>query len=232
MKVRFVLFGKIVYPEQVATMKTDEDLVQIVDAALADATIRAGEHLACRPGCHQCCIGAFALNALDADRLRRGMEELASRDPDRALRLTQRVEISVSRTAAAFPGDVRSGLLDESAEGQARFEDFANDEMCPVLDPATGTCDLYAHRPMTCRVFGPPVRVAAAEPGSDQSAGLGVCELCFVNATQEEIAAAEMMVDADHLEDFLLETLAEKARVDGAVLGQTTVAYALSTRIG
>ncbi len=27
------------------------------------------------------------------------------------------------------------------------FEDFANDEPCPVLDPKTGTCDLYTARP-------------------------------------------------------------------------------------
>ncbi len=31
---------------------------------------------------------------------------------------------------------------------------------CPALDPATGHCDLYVHRPITCRTFGPPVRFA------------------------------------------------------------------------
>ena len=45
-------------------------LVQIVDASLADAARRAGDFLACRIGCTQCCHGAFAINALDAARLR------------------------------------------------------------------------------------------------------------------------------------------------------------------
>ena len=78
------------------------------------------------------------------------------------------------------------------------FEDFANDEPCPALDPASGTCDLYAHRPMTCRVFGPPIQ---------SDGGLGVCELCFQDATADEIAACEMQVDPDGLEAKLLGEL-------------------------
>ncbi len=84
-----------------------------------------------------------------------------------------------------------TGILDESEAGQARFDDFANDEPCPVLDPETGACDLYAARPMTCRVFGPPVR---------SEEGLGVCELCYHGASDEEIAACEMEVDPEGLE--------------------------------
>ena len=53
-------------------------------------------------------------------------------------------------------------------------------------------------RPMTCRVFGPPVR---------SEGGLGVCELCFQGASSEEIAACEMIPDPDHLEDDLLAGL-------------------------
>jgi hypothetical protein len=62
----------------------DRKLIQIVDAALANATRQSGEWLACRPGCTQCCIGAFAINQLDALRLRRGLAELEFRAPERA----------------------------------------------------------------------------------------------------------------------------------------------------
>ena len=93
------------------------------------------------------------------------------------------------------------------------FEEFANDEPCPALDPVTMTCDLYAHRPMTCRVFGPPVRTEG---------GLGVCELCFTEASAEEIAAAEVPVDGEELESALNR---ESERVNGG--GQTIVAFAL-----
>ena len=54
----------------------DRELVQIVDAALADAARRAGAWLVCRLGCTQCCYGAFAISELDALRLGAGMAAL------------------------------------------------------------------------------------------------------------------------------------------------------------
>ena len=44
---------------------------------------------------------------------------------------------AVERLAEDFPGDPATGLLDTSEEAEARFEDFANDEPCAALDPAT-----------------------------------------------------------------------------------------------
>ena len=140
-------------------LKRGAQLIQIVDAALADATVRAGEWLVCRPGCTQCCHGVFAISQLDALRLRTGIEELTQVDPERANRVSERARKSLLRITAGFPGDRRIGILDESDEAQGAFEAFANDEPCPALDPVTGLCDLYQWRPMTCRVFGPPVRV-------------------------------------------------------------------------
>jgi Fe-S-cluster containining protein len=174
----------------------DRKLVQIVDAALADAVQRSGKWLPCRLGCTQCCTGVFAINQLDAARLRAGSEELELRDRDRAMRLKARVQESVSRLRDTFPGDLASGLLDDSDAAELIFETYGDDEVCPVLDPETGACDLYAHRPMTCRVFGPPVRTEE---------GVGICELCFVGATDEQIAACEMTPDPDHLEDVLVK---------------------------
>ncbi len=177
-------------------------MIQIVDSALADVARRSGEWLVCRPGCTQCCIGAFAINQLDAFRLRRGLADLEKRAPDRAARVRQRARESVARLAPQFTGDPISGVLDEGEEAARRFAGFANEEPCPALDPETGNCDLYESRPMTCRVFGPPVR---------SEDGLGVCELCFHGASEQEIAACEMKPDPDDLESRLLAEL-EKAR--------------------
>jgi Fe-S-cluster containining protein len=193
----------------------DRELVQILDTALADATRRSGSHLVCRKGCTQCCIGVFAISQLDALRLQRGLAELAVTDPERAARVRERGASAAARLAADFPGDAATGVLDEGEEADARFADYANDEPCPVLDPVDGTCDLYASRPITCRAFGPPIR-------SEQ--GLGVCELCFHGATDEQIAACEMEVDPGDLEPRLL---AELERSTGAQ-GQTIIAFATS----
>ena len=190
-------------------------LIQIVDSALAEVTRKSGDWIACRPGCTQCCIGPFAINQLDALRLRHGMEDLEGRVPERAARIRRRARESVVRLSQDFPGDAITGLLHEGEEAERRFADFANDEPCPALDPETGLCELYDSRPMTCRVFGPPVR---------SEDGLGVCELCFQGASDEEIAACEMIPDAGDLESDLL---CELEKSTGA-RGQTIVAFCLA----
>jgi Fe-S-cluster containining protein len=197
----------------------DQALIQIVDAALADTARRSGAWLACRPGCTQCCVGVFAIHQLDALRLQNGLAKLEKLDRGRAARIRERAQDSVQRLAAQFPGDVKTGVLDADvfkpgSKAEERFAEFANDEPCPVLDPETGLCELYNARPMTCRTFGPPVR---------SEGGLGVCELCFHGATDEQILACEMVADPDDLEGKLLAKV-EKAR---EVHGQTIVAFAV-----
>jgi Fe-S-cluster containining protein len=95
------------------------------------------------------------------------------------------------------------------------FEEYANDEPCPVLDPATQTCTLYEHRPILCRTFGPPMRTPEDN--------LGTCELCFIHATTEEIVAAELDPAIPDLE------AASNEAFDAAhnTHGETLIAYAL-----
>lgn len=193
----------------------DQKLIQIVDSALSDAARRSRDWLVCRPGCTQCCIGVFAINQLDAHRLREGLADLASIAPDRARRVRERAREAIVRLAADFPGDPVTGLLDQGAIAEERFAEFANDEPCPALDPETGNCELYESRPMTCRTFGPPVR---------SEEGLGVCELCYHGASNEEIAACEMLPDPNDLESTLLQEL----ETTSGVHGETIVAYALA----
>lgn len=202
----------------------DQKLVQILDLALGDVGRRSGDWLVCHPGCTQCCIGVFSINQLDAERLRAGLDELTRTDPVRSAALVQRVQESIDRLSHNFPGDAVTGLLDTSDEAQARFEEFANDEPCAVLDPTTGFCDLYTHRPVACRVFGPPVRSRSGTEG-----GLGICELCYHGATEEEIAACEMVVDPDGIEAQVLGELAQGNR-RGDEERLTLVAFALARR--
>jgi Fe-S-cluster containining protein len=161
----------------------DQVLVQIVDAAMAEAARKSGPWLVCRPGCADCCIGPFFITELDAERLRRGLAEIERNDPERAGRILDRV----------------------------RHATGGEDEACPALDPETRTCDLYSSRPITCRTFGPPVRCGEE--------AVGVCELCFEGASDEEIAACEVEVDPDGVEAGLLREIGG---------GETTVALALS----
>jgi Fe-S-cluster containining protein len=195
----------------------DQKLVQIVDAALANAARRSGEWLVCRKGCTQCCYGAFAISQLDAVRLQKGLNELKSSNPKRAARVRQRAQQAVKRLSADFPGNPKTGILSEDEEAEAAFADFANDEPCPALDPATGTCDLYHARPMTCRTFGPPVR-------SGDEGGLGICELCYQGASDQQIAECEMIPDPDNVEEKLIVKVEKKTGKHG----NTIVAWCLA----
>jgi len=164
----------------------DRELIQIVDAAMAEAARKSGDWLVCKPGCAFCCMGLFAISPLDAMRLQRGLADLAASDPERAGRVRERARVAVSRITHAFPDGAISTIL---------AGDFFDDEPCPVLDRETSTCDLYASRPITCRTFGPPVRCGTES--------VGICELCFDGASDEEIAACEVEVDPGGLESKL-----------------------------
>lgn len=164
-------------------------LIQIVDAALASAVERSRHHLVCRPGCTQCCHGVFPVSQQDAARLRDGLRILEQQDPQCAARIRNRVAASLARISPIFPGDLATGILANDYEDALLFADdsddaIGEDEPCSVLDPATGTCDLYQHRPIVCRTFGPPMRTAEGD--------LATCELCYITASTEEIAACEL----------------------------------------
>lgn len=190
-------------------------LVQIVEAAMADATRRSGDWLKCRPGCSQCCVGVFPIRWQDADRLRRGLTALGEADPARAARVRERTAAALTRLNPWFPGDVTTGVLGESYEDAILFEEFANNEPCPALDLEHGTCDLYEARPILCRTFGPPMRT--------EEDNLATCELCYIGADTEEIARCELDPGIPALEE------ASNAAYDEATgrRGETLVAYAL-----
>jgi Fe-S-cluster containining protein len=192
-----------------------EPLIQIVEAAMADVTRRSGHWLPCRAGCSQCCIGVFPIGQQDAARLREGLDVLKETDPERAARVLGRATEALTRLDPWFPGDAATGLLGEDYEAAILFEEFANDEPCPVLDLETGTCDLYASRPILCRTFGPPMRT--------EEGNLATCELCYVGASTEEIARCEL--------DPALPALEEQSNRAYEVAtgrhGQTLIAYAL-----
>jgi Fe-S-cluster containining protein len=211
-------------PAQIAgILQQDAQLLRVLDANFADSARRSGEHLVCHPGCTQCCYGAFAISPLDALRLRTAMATLTQENQALAGAIEHRAKSYLKEFAAAFPGDPRTGVLGTSEAEQEAFEDFANEAACPALDPATGLCDLYAARPMTCRVFGPPIR------SEEQDAeGLAVCELCFTQAAPEEIVASELQIP-HKAEQRIVKALSflQNAKGEDESASETIVAYCL-----
>src|SRR3954453_21535511 len=93
--------------------REDKKLVQIVDAAVADAARRSGEWLLCHAGCTQCCFGVFPISQLDALRLKSGPVHLQKKAPETAAWVRARAQESIQRLRKNFPGDTQTGILDE-----------------------------------------------------------------------------------------------------------------------
>jgi Fe-S-cluster containining protein len=193
----------------------DHQLIQIVDAAMAEAARKGGDWVVCRPGCCECCIGVFPIAQSDVRRLRDGLRELERTDPARAANVSRRSREAAARYTVDFPGDAATGILGDDPESEDRFESFADDDPCPALDPETGTCDLYAWRPMTCRTFGAAVRL--------NEDSVDICELCYRGAADEEIVACEVDLQTAELE----AALENEAEASTGLTGQTIVAFAL-----
>jgi Fe-S-cluster containining protein len=140
---------------------------------------------------------------------------LRERDPAAAGAVEARARRAVETMLEAFPGDAASGELnaDEAAE-EAFCERFAS-LPCPALDPATGACDVYESRPISCRTFGPPVRFG------DQS--LPPCRLWFRGAPPGAVESVRVEPDPEDRERELLEMATGE---DAG--GDTIVAFALA----
>lgn len=144
------------------------------------------------------------------------MENLRSRDPQRAETIRRRARESWTVLRAGFPGDPSAGRLHEEPEEDEAY--YARHEalLCPALDPERGLCDLYEARPVSCRTYGPPVRI-----GSDLAPP---CRLCFTEAAPAQIERCRVEPDPDRLEEVLLARFREEIGEDR----ETFVAFALA----
>jgi Fe-S-cluster containining protein len=194
--------------------RADQKLVRIIDAGFAEAKRQAGEWLACRPGCGQCCHGMIPINVLDVRRLLKGMERLRRSDPERAERVLARARQTVERSAPDFPGNAAEGVLRGSREEREGFFEAYAETPCPALDPESEACEIYEFQPVACRAAGPPISFAGNS--------LPHCKLCFVGAADDEVEAARVDVDPESFEMSLLLELGLEQSVIAFALAQCT----------
>jgi Fe-S-cluster containining protein len=183
---------------------------------MAVSYARGAGDMACRIGCSECCVGPFTITSLDALRLRRGLRRLADEDPRRAQGVRERARRAVTLLAVDFPGDPTRGWIGGDDGSEERFETRHARETCPALDPVSGACELYAERPMSCRTFGPPVRIGNKD--------LPPCRLCLTGASRERLEECRAEPDPENQEAALLS----RAESQGGPVGETYVAFALA----
>jgi len=96
--------------------------------ARAAATVAAQPSWPCSKGCDHCCRHLAALPTLTPPEEELLREGIAALEPE------TRTEVA-ARFAALGPSPERPVV-------------------CPLLDPASGACLVYAHRPVACRTYG------------------------------------------------------------------------------
>jgi Fe-S-cluster containining protein len=171
----------------------ERQLLALLDEGFRRTAERSGDWLVCKPGCDDCCHGPFPVTELDARRLQRGLRE--SPRPG-AKRTRRRAAEAWGALRDGFPGDFEAGRLDED---EARLDAFFAQHKrlaCPALDPGSGRCELYEHRPIACRTYGPPLAFDGRRASH--------CPLCFDGADPEIVEACRWQPDPDGIEQRLL----------------------------
>lgn len=204
---------RILTAEEHELAKGDTRFLAALQRRLDEAAAGAGPQVHCRLGCTECCIGLFDITPLDAWRLRRALAQLARREPGRAKALVDRARLQWELIRQNFPGNPDTGEL--NGDEAARLAFFADHQElpCPALDPATGACELYHARPVSCRTFGLPIRCGDGL--------LPPCRLNFVAAPVEQVELCAVDPDPEDEEGHLLNLL-------GRGSGDTVVAVVLA----
>lgn len=183
-------------------------LLPALDAAVSRSWSLAGAHLQCRAGCSACCEATFAISAQDVWRLRTGLE---AAPPELARAIRERAAAVRREQGAEFPGNATTGELTDNAEWQEWFFERQRGRPCPVLNPESGSCDLYAARPAACRTYGHLIQIGETPPPP-------VCRLNFTGLSQAEQNKFLVRV---------ADPLANHPLAEQLPPGQTTIAFAL-----
>jgi len=149
------------------------DLLREVDSWFATCLHGHADLIACHRGCSACCRGLFDITLLDALYLRSGFDRL----PDS---LQRKVRVKAMRRlneiTDKWPEFQAPWLLNPIPEPE--WDDIMpeDDETPCVLLSEEGTCLVYDHRPMTCRLNGIPLIDTSGEELFDEW-----CTLNFID---------------------------------------------------
>ncbi len=151
------------------------ELLNEVDRWFSGCLSRHHDRIACARGCSACCRGLFDITVLDALYLKRGFDRLSLQEKER---IQQRGATRLAGLNARYPGFASPWILNGVPEaGWDRIMPEDDQERCVLLSDA-GTCLVYDHRPMTCRLNGIPQIEVDGEWLSD--------EWCSLNFTEKD----------------------------------------------
>jgi len=131
--------------------KSYELLVDKADAAFREMQKEHGSCMKCEPHCSDCCHAVFGLFLIEAGYLREQFDRLTDEEKGAALLRCERAEKNLER--------LQNMLQAHEGDPQMQAYVISRERIpCPLLNEHQD-CILYAHRPITCRVYGIPTKI-------------------------------------------------------------------------
>jgi len=131
--------------------KSYELLVDKADAAFREMQKEHGSCMKCEPHCSDCCHAVFGLFLIEAGYLKEHFDRLADEEKRAALLRCEEAGKSLERLQNMI----------QAHEGDPQMQAYVISREripCPLLNEQQD-CILYAHRPITCRVYGIPTKI-------------------------------------------------------------------------
>lgn len=132
-----------------ALLKTADDIFSKVKAEYT-------QEVKCRLGCADCCYALFDLTLIEALYIKHHFDDrFKGLEREKRLEAANRIDRELYKLKRKAYKELEAGkeetqILREMAEKKVR---------CPLLNDQNN-CDLYEHRPITCRLYGIPTSIA------------------------------------------------------------------------
>jgi Fe-S-cluster containining protein len=132
-----------------------EKLVVASDAAFDRVKQAHAECVQCKEGCADCCHALFDLTLIEAlylnHRFKQKFQGTPKADLEEKANRSERQLVKIKRKAHQdlMAGKTETEILTDLARERVR---------CPLLN-TQDLCDLYDHRPLTCRFYGIPTAI-------------------------------------------------------------------------
>jgi len=135
--------------------KRYESLAAKADKAFAQVQSRFPEAVKCAPGCADCCYALFDLTLIEALYINFHFNLQYSEAEREAL-------LEKANTADRKTYKIKKAAFKSTQDGEAEedvLENVGRERIrCPLLNEES-RCDLYAYRPIACRVYGIPMAI-------------------------------------------------------------------------
>jgi len=132
-----------------------EALVALSEKTFKQVAEQYAEQVNCRIGCDDCCYALFDLSLIEAIYINHKFNEAFNASRLASLKeAANRIDRQIHKIKRSAHRDLMAGKNEELI----LMEMAAVRVECPLLNDAH-QCELYAHRPITCRLYGIPTAI-------------------------------------------------------------------------